>query len=104
VCVKIEFLNFEIFAYTSEFGFYSVASSFLFWMVRMWTLETAAALILPSLRMETMWMGLFHHGKWTSSFGMKRTGLFSVILAHQNDFAILNATDIFFKAEKVPSY
>jgi hypothetical protein len=52
VCVKIEFLNFEI-LHTDQLGFLSVCPSpFLFWMIEAWTLETAAALFLPFLRLE----------------------------------------------------
>jgi hypothetical protein len=52
VCVKIEFLNFEI-LHTDQFVFLFVClSSFLFWMMEAWTLETAAALFLPFLRLE----------------------------------------------------
>jgi hypothetical protein len=44
-----------------------------------WTLETAAALFLPSLHLEMMRMRLFHHGKWMSRFETKRKHLFLVI-------------------------
>ena len=78
--------------------FCSVASSFLFWMMEAWTLETAAAPFSPSLHLEMMQMVSFHHGKWTPGFETKRTHLFLVIFGTQDDFAVLNATNIIFKA------
>jgi uncharacterized membrane protein YdbT with pleckstrin-like domain len=53
VCVKIEFLNFEI-LHTSKFGFLFVVVRVIFfvWMMEAWTLETAATLFLPPLRIN----------------------------------------------------
>jgi hypothetical protein len=45
-----------------------------------------------------------HHGKWTPGFETKRKGLFCDFWHISDDFAILNATNIIFKAEKAPSY
>jgi hypothetical protein len=34
-----------------------------FGMARWWTLETTAALLIASSRLQMMWIMLFHHGK-----------------------------------------
>jgi hypothetical protein len=45
-----------------------------------------------------------HHGKWTSGFKTKRKGLFCNFWHIHDDFAIKNAKNIIFKAEKAQSY
>jgi hypothetical protein len=50
------------------------------------------------------WMMSLHHGKWTSSFGMKRKSPFCDFWRNKDDFAILNATNIISKVEKAKSY
>jgi hypothetical protein len=49
-------------------------------------------------------MMVLHHGKWMSGFETKRKHLFCDFWHITDDFAIKNATNIFFKAEKALSY
>jgi hypothetical protein len=74
--------------------------AFLFW----WTLERATTSFCLSLRLEKLWMVSLHYGKWTHGFGMKRKSLFLDFWHIKNDFALLIAKNIIFKAEKAQSY
>jgi hypothetical protein len=75
-----------------------------FWMARWWTLETTAALLIASSRLQMMWIMLFHHWKGCPALKQRESISFWWFLAHQDDFAIKNATNIIFKAKKAQSY
>jgi hypothetical protein len=81
ICAIFEFWNFCI-PVSLFFCLSVVVSSFLFWMARWWTLETAAASLLALNCLKTVWMMSLHHGKWSSCLKQRETILF-VILAHQ---------------------
>jgi hypothetical protein len=49
-------------------------------------------------------MMFLHHGKWRSRFETKRKVSFCDFWHITDDFAIINATNIIFKAEKAQSY
>jgi hypothetical protein len=67
-------------------------------------LETAAACFSPSLRLETMWIMPFHHGKGVSRFETKESIHFCDFWHFNDDFAHLSTTKTISKAEKAPSY
>jgi hypothetical protein len=67
-------------------------------MARWWTLETAASLFSPSLRLEMMWMRLFHDGKGVSCFETKESIHFCDFWHFNDNFAHLSTTKTISKA------
>jgi hypothetical protein len=71
---------------------------FLFLDGKMVDFGDCSLTVLASLRLETMWMRLFHDGKGVSRFETKRSIHFGDFLHIHDDFAIKNATNILFQS------
>ena len=81
------------FLHTSEFGFclFFTSSRCIGWS-KWWTLETTAASLLASSRLKRVCMMSLHHGKWMSSFGLKKKE--SVFVIFGTSMMILHNTTL----------